>query len=266
MEIVFENRKINSTQSGFSSMRDFLMGRNPGAFGAMLGKHGELELPTPVFLDALRMGLAQGDYDALEFRYRSVADLIGSRRARIWYDREGWPMVTMSGDVFPNTRVTYDMAFLKNGSMAWDGYVFSDRLVLPFWKRGDLEKLTREGMKLDTSGFYPPIADAPDIKDQLHRYPDLTKILIELRDRKEDPVVEKLEDIVETLGGDWSIHTDFPPSEAQRRVMERYQVFRYIAEIHCFVPTLNQMVEETKTLVPLVEETYVAARDRVAEG
>lgn len=263
MDRLFENGAITVVEPGFSNVQDFFMARNPGAIGIMLGNRTDLELPTPVFLDALEAGLSSGDAAALRFRYKSISDLIGARNVTVWYDRDGCPMVEMSGDAFPNTHVSLDMAFLKNGKMAWSGYVFSDRFLLPFWKNWELEKLHKgdSAIKLDTSGFYPQHADSRDISIQVSKYPDLDKALTEFHLATDDPLTEEIRDIVATWNGHWSGHTDIQQTGHQKQVMENYSVTRYLAELHSFVPTLNQIVEETQTLVPIMQNTYSVAKD-----
>ncbi len=261
METLFENRKVSMMQPGFPDMHDFFMGRNPGALGAMLGKYGELELPVPVFLDTLRTGLSRDDAAALEFRYRSISDFIGCRNTLVWYDREGWPMVTMKGEAFPNTHITFDMAFLKNGSMAWDGYVFSDKLVVEKWYKTELEKLVKEeeNIKLDMSGVYREHTGIPEAAAQFHRYPDLAKVMVELQTEEKHPFTKAVEDIAASLEGNWRVYGYIQPSEEQKRVMGYYGVFKYLMEVACFVPTLNEIVAETKKFIPLAQETYMNA-------
>lgn len=265
METIFENRKVSTGQPGYKDMQDFFMARNPGAIGMMLGEYGDLDLPTPVFLDALRTGLLGKDAEALEFRYRSIADFMGARNVKVGYDREGWPWVNVRGNAFPNVHVSSDMAFLKNGAMAWGSNVFSDRFLLKQWDKYELEKFeTEDGMiQLDVGGFYQQTADAPGIAEQLYKYPDLVEVVTQLRTRDEDPLTEEVRGVLATtFRGGWSIHVDNPPSPAHKRVMEDYRVFKYRARVDCFVPTLNQIVGETKMRVPEMQRIYMAAQDK----
>lgn len=265
MSAIFENKIVDKNQPGFADMRDFFMSRNPGATGAILGRYGEVEFPTPMFLDTLRTGLTTGDTAALTFRYRSTADLIGARNVVVSNDRFGWPVVAMRGDAFPNTTAYLDMAFLKNGHMAWASHVYSDRLVLPSWSDRKLAEFTEEGtgIKLDVRGFYSQTSTDPDIADQLSVYPDLLEVLNEIHGRKEDPLTQKLNDVAEAWEGNWSVHTDIPPSPQQRQVLECYRVFNYTATVNCFVPTLNRIVDATKILVPVVQKAYENAESSI---
>lgn len=264
MGAIFENKIVNRSQPGFADMRDFFMSRNPGATGAILGRYGEVEFPTPMFLDTLRTGLTTGDAAALTFRYRSTADLMGARNVVVSNDRFGWPVVAMRGDVFPNTTAYLDMAFLKNGHMAWVSHVYSDRLVLPSWEGNNLGNLTQEGgkAKLNSSGFYPSMADAPDIVGQLESYPDLVAVLVEMSGR-EDDLTQLLSGVVGNWKGNWSIQAQFPPSPAQEQFLERYGVFYYAATIDFSALTLNDIVDQTRLLVPVVQEAYAQAESSI---
>lgn len=264
MEAIFENRTISTTHLGFPDMRQFFMSRNPGALGAMLGRYEEFELPTPVFLDTLRTGLVREDTNALEFRYGSIADFVGAQNVLVFYEREGWPMIKIRGNYFPNTNVYLDMAFLKNSRTAWISNISSDGLVLDYWKKYELGKLTdeEEGLRLEENGVYRQHLNVPVVARKFSRYPNLAKVMRELQTREKDPLTKELEGIVAEWEGNWSVYSDDPPSLMQRQVMELYRVFQFFAEIHCFVPTINQMVDETKRLIPSVEEAYVIARDK----
>src|SRR3990172_2399933 len=99
-----ENGTVSTAHSGYGDMREFFIDRSPGAYGAMVGKHGELELPTPVFMDSLKTGLAKDDADTLLYLYGSVANFVGARNVYVVYSREGWPIVKMNGGAFPNTK------------------------------------------------------------------------------------------------------------------------------------------------------------------
>jgi len=260
-----ENGTVNTTHPGYGNMRDFFMNRSPGAYGVMVGKHGELELPTPVFSDSLRAGLTKEDADSLLYLYGRVADFMGARNVQVIFNREGWPIIRTDGDVFPNTKVYLDMSFLVNARMAWTGDVFSDRLILNRWLHdAELEKIANDngGVEVYSSGVYAEHADVPEIAAQFPRYPDLAEVMRELQSRDKDPVVRAIEGITETWEGNWDVYSRIPPTLNQKTILERYQSYRYMAEVHCFVSTLDEIIDEIKIKVPAVQEAYFAARDK----
>ncbi len=262
MEVVFENRVISTKHPGFADMREFFMDRSPGPFGAMLGQHQEFDLPIPVFTDSLRSGLNEEDSSALTFRYGSVADFVGARNVQVLYDREGDPLIKINGDNFPNTSIYLDMMFLKNRKTSWQGYIFSEGLVLESWEEWNLRKLEHDdAVELEVDGVYKGHIRIPAIARQFARYPDLSQVMLQFIYPERDSLHESLEALVATWDGDYKVYSDDPPSPGQKKVMEHYRVFKYLANPNSFVPTLNETVDETKTLIPKVENAYLAAKE-----
>lgn len=263
----YENGSVDASLQGYGDLQNFFMNRSPGLYGAMLGVSGDLELPTPVFLDSIRAGMTISDSDSLIYLYGSVANFLGARMAQVYYDREGWPLVKMQGEAFPNTKVSLDMSFLVNKRMAWRGWVFSQRIVLPAWRRFDLEKVIEadRDVKLDVAGVYAEHGQIPEVAEQFLRYADLSDVIRELRERGKDPLVQAIEDTVSGWEGNWSVYSHEPPTASQQQVLDRYQVYEYIAEVNCFVPTLDEIVDQIKTRVPVVQKVYKIARETLGE-
>lgn len=265
METIFENIKVSQVQPGFSDMHAFYMNRNPGELGAILGKSADLPLPTLVFLDTLRTGLETEDADALEFRYGTTAEFMGASHLRVGYDRFGWPWVGMRGERFPNTEVILDMAFLKNGHRAWTVDIISDPIVAERWYKKELEGLVNKSakIKVDETGVYRPHLDNPEIRTQFSRYPDVQQIIAELLVEDEDDQFTKdVEAMAAALPGNWSVYHNPTIPPRLQHYLEYYGIFEYMSKVGCFVPTLNQTVDETKKLVPAVQNAYLLARVR----
>lgn len=263
-EIVYPNRAVDRSYPGFSNMLGFFMSQNPGEFGAMFGHHAEFELPFPAFVDAMRTGLVKEDALALEFRYAKVADFLGARNVVVTYGRFGDPWVRIRGDKFPNIYVDDTMAFLDDGHMARRGYVFSDRIVFYAgygYQEGRL--LEGSGVKLETSGFYLEIADRPDIARQIPKFPDLMRAVegYSLLTREEDPVTTDIRKATQWPGYVLEAPSRLP-SPAQKQILDRYQMYMFEAEVDCAAPTLNEIIDQTRLLVPVVQQAYQATWDR----
>ena len=262
MTEAYRNRAIGFLQPpfGYENMSEFFMARNPGQIGAMLGRYDERELPLPVFLDTLHVGLAQQDAEPLAFLYGSVANFMGSKQVVCGYDRFGEPWVKMRGGTFPHTRIIMDMTFLTNGEMTRRTVALSDKLVLPAYSDSGLRSVISEkGITVDTTGFYPEMAAEPDIAAQLSRYPDLAAAVADMESREEDPFTIAVKEVAASLEGNWKVYAPPPP---RGETMKAYQVSHFKADVDCFIPTtLNEIVAQVQRVVPAIEQTYQKAQD-----
>lgn len=264
METIFENRRVSQMHPGFSDMHAFFMDRNPGALGAMLGKSAELPLPTTVFLDSLKAGLEREDAEALVFRYGTTAEFMGAHHLRVGYDRFGSPWVSMKGESFPNAEVFLDMNFLIGGRTCMVD-ILSDPILVEKWHRKELEELVYKStkIKVNETDVYRPHLDNSEIRTQFSRYPFVQQMIDELLIEDEDEQFTKdVEALAADLPGDWSVYHEPTIPPRLQRYLEFYGIFKYMSKVECSVPTLNQMVEETKILVPAVQNAYLAARER----
>jgi hypothetical protein len=239
------------------------MSRNHGAIGAMFGRNEILELPLPVFYDNLNVGLNQGDAAALTFLYGSVAELTGCKSVVVGYDREGWPHAQMNGIAFPHSTVNLGMPFLMNSKMTWDGYVFSDKLLLPRYEDDSLERIkTSKNIAVNRDGFHESSSNDPAVAEQLHRYPSLfAKVFEYLRlSEEEGSLVQAAREAADTFEGGWKVYARRPPSLAQQEVFRHYAVYKYFVRINCSMPTINEIVDQIVGVLPEVEASYQAAR------
>lgn len=203
--------------------------------------------------------------DALEFRYGTTAEFMGARHLRVGYDRFGWPWVGMRGERFPNTEVFLDMAFLKNGHRAWTVDIVSDPILVERWYKKELEGLIGKSakIKVDETGVYRPHLDKPEIRTQFSRYPDVQQMIAELLiEDEDDQFTKEVEAIAAALPGNWSVYHALTIPPRLQHYLEYYGIFKYMSEVRCSVPTLNQIVNDTKILVPAVQNAYLAAGRR----